>query len=73
MAYGTEHICFPSSRKSVIPLAPFDGVLTTQFLAIATAALKLLRSPCGASTHPLVKGSNSEATGKENTFDGLRD
>lgn len=50
MVYGIEHICFPSSSKSVISLAPFDGVLTTQFLAIATATLKLLRSPCGALT-----------------------
>ncbi len=32
-----------SRKRLLVPLAPFDGVLTTQFLAIATAALKLLR------------------------------
>jgi hypothetical protein len=32
------------------PVVLFDSVLITQFLAIATAALKLLRSPAGALT-----------------------
>ncbi len=66
---------FSSSRKSVIPLAPFDGTYyNLGYYRHRRAKFITAKNSLGSiNSIPRQGYSNSEATGKENTFDGLRD